>query len=101
MALEEKKDIHQIEVMSDWVMFLKEKIEIFKDGVLVLSTWHRTCVTPDDDKAVEKIDYTVFKNIAYVVRTKEVKDAYKVRREKEKERAEKIIKKEIKDDKKT
>jgi hypothetical protein len=77
MAITKEVVIDQITVLEDGQMQVRECTRIMEDGVELSKSYHRHVATPDSDMAKE--DKKVA-DIAKVVHTKAVKDAFKAKK---------------------
>lgn len=73
MALTERTEIDQIEVVNDWNIQVRQATIIERDGEFVSRTFHRWVLTPDSDISGQE---QKVKNIANAAWTDEVKAAY-------------------------
>ena len=73
MALTERTEIDQIEIVRDWNIQVRQATTIEKDGVQVARTFHRWVLTPDSDISTQE---QKVKDIANAAWTPEVKAAY-------------------------
>jgi len=73
MSLEKLEVIDKIEVLEDGQIQVRESIRIMEDGVMLSQSYHRHVIEPDADSSKE--DKKV-KDVAGVVHTQAVKDAY-------------------------
>ena len=73
MALTERKEIDQIEIVRDWNIQVRQATIIEKDGVQVARTFHRWVLTPDSDISAQE---QKVKDIANAAWTTEVRAAY-------------------------
>jgi hypothetical protein len=73
MALEKKVVIDKIEVLEDGQIQVRQATKVLEDGKEIGKTYYRWVISPGDD--FSKQDKRV-KDIAQVVHTQEVKDAY-------------------------
>jgi hypothetical protein len=71
--LEKKVVIDKIEVLEDGHIQVRQATKVLEDGKEIGKTYHRWVISPGDD--ITKQDKRV-KDIANVVQTKEVIDAY-------------------------
>ena len=73
MALTERKEIDQIEIVRDWNIQVRQATIIERDGEFVSRTFHRWVLTPDSDISGQE---QKVKDICNVAWTPEVKTAY-------------------------
>jgi hypothetical protein len=73
MALTEKINIDQIEIVGDWNIQVRQVTIIFKDEVQVARSFHRWTLTPDLDISGQEQKVQDICNAAW---TDEVKSAY-------------------------
>jgi hypothetical protein len=73
MALTERTEIDQIEVIKDWNIQVRQATIIEKDGQFVSRTFHRWVLTPDMDISGQPANVQAIANAAW---TPEVKTAY-------------------------
>ena len=73
MALTEKTNIDQIEIVSDWNIQVRQCTTIERDGVFVSNSFHRWVLTPDMDISDQEQKVQSIANAAW---TDEVKAAY-------------------------
>jgi hypothetical protein len=73
MALTEKINIDQIEIVADWNIQVRQATVIERDGQFVSRTFHRWVLTPDSDISGQE---QKVKDICNVAWTDEVKAAY-------------------------
>ena len=73
MALTERNEIDQIEIVYDWNIQVRQATVIEKDGAFVARTFHRWVLTPDMDISDQE---QKVKDIANAAWTPEVKAAY-------------------------
>ena len=73
MALIERTEIDQIEVVRDWNIQVRQATIIEKDGQQVARTFHRWVLTPDMDISDQE---QKVKDIANAAWTPEVRQAY-------------------------
>jgi hypothetical protein len=73
MALTERTNINQIEVVADWNIQVRQATVIERDGEFVSRTFHRWVLTPDMDISSQE---QKVKDICNVAWTPEVKSAY-------------------------
>ena len=78
MALTERTEIDQIEIVRDWNIQVRQETTIEKDGVQVARTFHRWVLTPDSDISTQESKVQAIANAAW---TTEVKAAYKAFKE--------------------
>jgi hypothetical protein len=73
MALTERNEIDQIEIVRDWNIQVRQATVIERDGEFVSRTFHRWVLTPDSDISGQE---QKVKDICNVAWTDEVKSAY-------------------------
>ena len=73
MALTERTEIDQIEVVRDWNIQVRQATIIEKDGQQVARTFHRWVLNPDSDISTQE---EKVKNICNAAWTPEVVAAY-------------------------
>lgn len=73
MALTERTEIDQIEIVRDWNIQVRQATIIERDGEFVSRTFHRWVLTPDMDISSQE---QKVKDICNVAWTDEVKAAY-------------------------
>jgi len=73
MALTERKEIDQIEIVRDWNIQIRQATVIERDGEFVSRTFHRWVLTPDMDISAQEQKVQDIANAAW---TSEVKAAY-------------------------
>jgi hypothetical protein len=73
MALTERTEIDQIEIVRDWNIQVRQATVIERDGELVSRTFHRWVLQPDSDISGQE---QKVKNICNAAWTDEVKAAY-------------------------
>ena len=73
MALTERTEIDQIEVVRDWNIQVRQATIIEKDGQQVARTFHRWVLNPDSDISTQE---EKVKNICNAAWTPEVVTAY-------------------------
>jgi hypothetical protein len=73
MALTERFEIDQIEIVADWNIQVRQATIIERDGQFVSRTFHRWVLTPDSDISDQE---QKVKDICNVAWTDEVKSAY-------------------------
>jgi len=73
MALTERTEIDQIEIVNDWNIQVRQATVIEKDGVQVARTFHRWILTPDMNISGQE---QKVKDIANAAWTTEVRAAY-------------------------
>ena len=73
MALTERNEIDQIEIVADWNIQVRQATIIERDGEFVSRTFHRWVLTPDSDISGQE---QKVKDICNVAWTDEVKAAY-------------------------
>jgi hypothetical protein len=73
MALTERTNIDQIEIVNDWNIQVRQATIIERDGEFVSRTFHRWVLTPDMDISDQE---QKVKDIANAAWTPEVKAAY-------------------------
>jgi hypothetical protein len=73
MALTEKVEIDQIEIVRDWNIQVRRCTTIERDGEFVSNSFHRWVLTPDSDISDQE---QKVKDIANAAWTPEVKAAY-------------------------
>ena len=73
MALTERTEIDQIEVVKDFFIQVRQATIIEKDGQQVARTFHRWCLTPDMNISDQE---QKVKDIANAAWTPEVRQAY-------------------------
>jgi hypothetical protein len=73
MALTERSEIDQIEIVRDWNIQVRQATVITKDGVQVARSFHRWVLTPDMDISDQE---QKVKDICNAAWTDEVKAAY-------------------------
>ena len=73
MALTERKEIDQIEIVRDWNIQVRQATIIERDGEFVSRTFHRWVLTPDMEISDQE---QKVKDICNVAWTDEVKSAY-------------------------
>ena len=73
MALTERTEIDQIEVVRDWNIQVRQATIIERDGEFVSRTFHRWVLTPDMDISDQE---QKVKDIANAAWTPEVRAAY-------------------------
>ena len=73
MALIERTEIDQIEIVQQWNIQVRQATIIEKDGVQVARTFHRWVLTPDSDISAQE---QKVKDIANAAWTPEVRAAY-------------------------
>jgi hypothetical protein len=73
MALTERNEIDQIEIVGDWNIQVRQATIIERDGQFVSRTFHRWVLTPDSDISGQE---QKVKDICNVAWTNEVKSAY-------------------------
>jgi hypothetical protein len=73
MALTERNEIDQIEIVRDWNIQVRQATIIERDGEFVSRTFHRWVLTPDMDISDQE---QKVKDIANAAWTPEVKAAY-------------------------
>jgi uncharacterized hydantoinase/oxoprolinase family protein len=78
--LEKKVVIDKIEVLEDGHIQVRQKTSVLEDGKELSYNYHRWVLSPDvSEETLNKQEKKV-KDIAGVVLTKEVKDAYKAKK---------------------
>jgi hypothetical protein len=75
MALTERTEIDQIEIVRDWNIQVRQATIIEKDGVQVARSFHRWVLTPDSDISGQE---QKVKDICSVAWTPEVRQAYEI-----------------------
>jgi hypothetical protein len=73
MALTERTEIDQIEIVRDWNIQVRQATIIERDGEFVSNTFHRWVLNPDSDISDQE---QKVKDICNVAWTPEVKAAY-------------------------
>jgi len=73
MALTERKEIDQIEIVQQWNIQVRQATIIERDGEFVSRTFHRWVLTPDSDISGQE---QKVKDICNAAWTNEVKAAY-------------------------
>ena len=73
MALTEKIEIDQIEIVANWNIQVRQATIIERDGEFVARTFHRWVLTPDMDISDQE---QKVKDIANAAWTPEVRQAY-------------------------
>jgi hypothetical protein len=73
MALTERTEIDQIEIVRDWIIQVRQSTIIERDGDFVSRTFHRWVLTPDMDISGQEQKVQDICNAAW---TDEVKAAY-------------------------
>ena len=73
MALTERNEIDQIEIVRDWNIQIRQATIIERDGEFVSRTFHRWVLTPDSDISGQE---QKVKDICNAAWTNEVKAAY-------------------------
>ena len=73
MALTERTEIDQIEIVRDWNIQVRQATVIEKDGAFVSRTFHRWALQPDSDISGQE---QKVKDICNAAWTPEVKAAY-------------------------
>ena len=73
MALTERNEIDQIEIVRDWNIQVRQATIIERDGEFVSRTFHRWVLTPDMDISGQE---QKVKDIANAAWTPEVRQAY-------------------------
>ena len=73
MALTERKEIDQIEIVRDWNIQVRQATVIERDGEFVSNSFHRWVLTPDMDISGQE---QKVKDICNVAWTPEVRQAY-------------------------
>jgi hypothetical protein len=73
MALTERKEIDQIEIVRDWNIQVRQATIIERDGQFVSRTFHRWVLTPDSDISDQEQKVQDICNVAW---TNEVRQAY-------------------------
>jgi len=73
MALTERTNIDQIEIVADWNIQVRQATVIERDGQFVSRTFHRWVLTPDMDISGQE---QKVKDICNAAWTNEVKAAY-------------------------
>ncbi len=73
MALTERKEIDQIEIVRDWNIQVRQATVVERDGQFVARTFHRWVLTPDMDISGQE---QKVKDICNAAWTNEVKAAY-------------------------
>ena len=73
MALTERTEIDQIEIVQNWNIQVRQATIIERDGDFVSRTFHRWVLTPDSDISGQE---QKVKDIANAAWTDEVKAAY-------------------------
>ena len=73
MALTERTEIDQIEIVRDWTIQVRKATIIERDGQFVSRTFHRWVLTPDMDISGQEQKVQDIANAAW---TSEVKAAY-------------------------
>jgi hypothetical protein len=73
MALTERTEIDQIEIVGGWNIQVRQATIIEKDGVQIARTFHRWVLTPDSDISTQEQRVQDICNAAW---TNEVKAAY-------------------------
>ena len=73
MALTERNEIDQIEIVGDWNIQVRQATIIERDGAFVSNSFHRWVLTPDMDISGQE---QKVKDICNVAWTDEVKAAY-------------------------
>ena len=73
MALTERTEIDQIEIVQQWNIQVRQATTIERDGVQIARTFHRWVLTPDSDISAQE---QKVKNIANAAWTPEVIAAY-------------------------
>jgi hypothetical protein len=73
MALTERFEIDQIEIVRDWNIQVRQATIIERDGVFVSNSFHRWVLTPDMDISDQEQKVQDIANAAW---TTEVRQAY-------------------------
>jgi len=73
MALTERNEIDQIEIVQQWNIQVRQTTIIERDGKFVSRTFHRWVLTPDSDISGQE---QKVKDICNVAWTPEVRQAY-------------------------
>ena len=73
MALTERKEIDQIEIVQQWNIQVRQATIIERDGEFVSRTFHRWVLTPDMDISDQPSNVQAIANAAW---TPEVRQAY-------------------------
>jgi hypothetical protein len=73
MALTERTEIDQIEIVGGWNIQVRQATTIERDGVEIAKTFHRWVLTPDMDISDQPSNVQAIANAAW---TPEVKAAY-------------------------
>ena len=73
MALTERTEIDQIEIVRDWNIQVRQVTVIERDGEFVSNTFHRWVLQPDSDISGQE---QKVKDICNVAWTPEVRQAY-------------------------
>ena len=83
MALTERTEIDQIEIVQQWNIQVRQATIIEKDGVQVARTFHRWVLTPDSDISTQE---QKVKDICNAAWTPEVIAAYNAFKEEQSNR---------------
>jgi hypothetical protein len=75
MALTERKEIDQIEIVRDWNIQVRQATIIERDGEFVSRTFHRWILTPDYDISDQE---QKVKDICNAAWTPDVRNAYEI-----------------------
>jgi hypothetical protein len=73
MALTERTEIDQIEIVRDWNIQVRQATTIERDGEFVSNSFHRWVLTPDSDISDQEQKVQDIANAAW---TPEVRQAY-------------------------
>jgi hypothetical protein len=73
MALTERNEIDQIEIVRDWNIQVRQATIIERDGAFVSNSFHRWVLTPDSDISNQEQKVQDICNVAW---TNEVKASY-------------------------
>jgi len=79
MALTERTEIDQIEIVADWNIQVRQATIIERDGVFVSRTFHRWSLTPDSDISGQEQKVKDIANVAWTPEVKAAYEAFKVK----------------------
>lgn len=83
MALTEKIEIDQIEIVADWNVQVRQATIIEKNGEQISRTFHRWILTPDMDISDQEQKVQDIANAAWTPEVKANYEAFKAEQEKQ------------------
>ena len=77
MALTERTEIDQIEIVQNWNIQVRQATVIERDGEFVSRTFHRWVLTPDSDISGQEQKVKDICNVAWTLEVKAAYEAFK------------------------